>query len=102
MCLSAWTAAWLGMAYVAYGWQLVPPPGSPKDWTVLLIGLFGGMAALVALPALPWWAGLGLCAWLLRDPRPTARMLGVWWLVLSIATPFYHPYARLWLPLLAV
>ena len=34
--------------------------------------------------------------------RPIARpsrMLGAWWLVLSVLTPFYHPYARLWLPL---
>jgi hypothetical protein len=27
------------------------------------------------------------------------RILGSWWLILSILTPFYHPYARLWLPL---
>jgi hypothetical protein len=27
------------------------------------------------------------------------RLLGIAWLGLSIATPFYHPYARLWLPL---
>jgi hypothetical protein len=26
-------------------------------------------------------------------------MVGAWWLVYSILTPFYHPYARLWLPL---
>ncbi len=26
-------------------------------------------------------------------------MLGSWWILLSILTPFYHPYARLWMPL---
>jgi hypothetical protein len=26
-------------------------------------------------------------------------MLAAWWIVLSVVTPLYHPYARLWLPL---
>ena len=25
-------------------------------------------------------------------------MIGMGWLVLAILSPFYHPYARLWLP----
>ncbi len=33
-----------------------------------------------------------------RLRRPTA-LLVVGWLLLSIMTPFYHPYARLWLPI---
>ena len=32
------------------------------------------------------------------NARPV-RILGAWWLILSLLTPFYHPYARLWLPL---
>src|SRR5262249_29160159 len=40
--------------------------------------------------------------WLLSDRRPAVRVLGSWWLVLSVLTPFYHPYARLWLPMHAV
>jgi dolichyl-phosphate-mannose-protein mannosyltransferase len=53
------------------------------------------------MPNLPWWSGLVCCPWLIADARASARMVGVWWLVLSILTPFYHPYARLWLPVQA-
>ncbi len=55
--------------------------------------------ALAWLPTLPWWLGLILLPWLFREERPAFRVLGVWWLLLSIMTPMYHPYARLWLPL---
>jgi 4-amino-4-deoxy-L-arabinose transferase-like glycosyltransferase len=47
----------------------------------------------------PWWLGLGLTPWLLLNERAAARLLGVWWTVMSVLTPLYHPYARLWLPL---
>ena len=46
-----------------------------------------------------WWLGLGLAAFSVRNRRPRVRLLGVWWVALSILTPMYHPYARLWLPL---
>jgi 4-amino-4-deoxy-L-arabinose transferase-like glycosyltransferase len=45
-----------------------------------------------------WWLGLGLAFFLIGDKSPTARLVGVWWVALSILTPMYHPYARLWLP----
>ncbi len=48
---------------------------------------------------LDWWIGLASVGWLLFDPTPARRILGSWWLILSVMTPFYHPYARLWLPL---
>jgi 4-amino-4-deoxy-L-arabinose transferase-like glycosyltransferase len=45
-----------------------------------------------------WGFGLMLMPWLLN--RPTKfRVLGLWWLVFFVLTPFYHPYARLWMPL---
>jgi dolichyl-phosphate-mannose-protein mannosyltransferase len=47
----------------------------------------------------PYWLGLLMVPWLLTGPRPAARLVGVWWLVLAAISPFYHPYARLWLPL---
>ena len=50
----------------------------------------------------PYWPGLVLAPWLLTRPRPSIRLAGVWWLVLSVMSPFYHPYARLWLPYHAV
>jgi len=47
----------------------------------------------------PWWVGLGWTPWLLSAREPSRRLLGSWWLVMTALTPFYHPYARLWLPL---
>ena len=46
-----------------------------------------------------WWIGAGLVAFLIADASPAVRLVGVWWLALTILTPMYHPYARLWLPL---
>ena len=46
----------------------------------------------------PYWLGLLIAPWVLTWPRASVRMVGVWWLVLSMISPFYHPYARLWLP----
>jgi len=75
------------------------PPGKPNRYraSLLLLAIF----ALVVLlfPYVYWWLG---AAWVL-DPRqrrsPGNRLLAAAWLGLSILTPCYHPYARLWLPL---
>ena len=48
--------------------------------------------------ASPWWLGLIAFPWLVVGPRPAGRMVGVWWVALALSSPFYHPYARLWLP----
>jgi dolichyl-phosphate-mannose-protein mannosyltransferase len=55
---------------------------------------------LLGLLILPWLLGLRADR-MARDLGPTPRgaiTVGVWWLVLTFLTPFYHPYARLWLP----
>jgi hypothetical protein len=65
------------------------------------VGLLGGIAAFGVFPDFPWWLGLVWVPTLFRDRRPAVRVLAVWWLVMSILTPFYYPYARLWLPLSA-
>jgi dolichyl-phosphate-mannose-protein mannosyltransferase len=53
----------------------------------------------LVFPFFYWLLG---AAWVLA-PRQwssaSKRLLAVAWLGLSILTPFYHPYARLWLPL---
>jgi dolichyl-phosphate-mannose-protein mannosyltransferase len=57
---------------------------------------------LTVAPASPWWLGI---PWVLRRwnvSRPGERLLLVAWTGLSILTPFYHPYARLWLPLFSI
>jgi hypothetical protein len=58
-----------------------------------------GAVLIAAVPHAYWWV-VALCylPGHMRD-RPSKQVLGLAWLVLSIATPFYHPYARLWLPL---
>lgn len=70
--------------------------------------LRGSVAATVGLAVVSlilyrasssWWLGAALVVFLLRDRSPSVRLLGVWWAVLSIVTPLYRPYARLWLPL---
>ncbi|MHC5540550.1 ArnT family glycosyltransferase [Singulisphaera rosea] len=72
--------------------------GRLRPWIELCVGSL----VLGLLPTLAWWVSLALMPNLLLDRRPAARILAVWWLVMSVLTPFYHPYARLWLPLHAV
>jgi 4-amino-4-deoxy-L-arabinose transferase-like glycosyltransferase len=69
--------------------------GYIKNICAILLG-----AVLVAsLPHAYWWiVGLWFLPGHMHD-RPSKLVLGLAWLGLSIATPFYHPYARLWLPL---
>lgn len=98
-----WTAvSWL-VAVAASAWVgnvplRVQGPGRtrPAWW---LFALPAGALVVAMLPSAPWWIGLVLVPSLLRDGRPGARILAVWWLILSLMTPMYHPYARLWLPL---
>jgi hypothetical protein len=93
-----WGAVAWGVAWVAAD-LLFPRPSTPGLGSRIVIGLLAGSVALAVVPDLPWWIGLARAPWLVRDHRPRARLLGVWWIVLSLMTPFYHPYARLWLPL---
>jgi len=79
--------------------------GHPVRWPRLLIETFG-LAALCAVPNIEWWAPL---SWLglsaicrAHSVTPAMLLLAIAWLILSIMTPFYHPYARLWLPLHAL
>ncbi|MBX6312000.1 MAG: glycosyltransferase family 39 protein [Isosphaeraceae bacterium] len=96
----AWTLAWVGCAISANGPRLVNRrAGAP--WARLGIGLLVGTLVLGFLPNLPWWIGLGWLPWLLREDWPAVRLLGSWWLLMSVLTPLYHPYARLWLPVQA-
>jgi len=67
------------------------------------VALLAGLITVATLcPDAGWWLGLAAFARLLRDAEPSRRLLGMTWLVFSLVTPFYHPYARLWLPLHAL
>ena len=93
-----WPAAWVAASIAACGGSFFVR-NSRWDAARFRVGLLLGAAVMAALPDLGWWVGLVWFARLLFDSRPAARVLGAWWLVLSVLTPFYHPYARLWLPL---
>lgn len=94
----AWAGAWLASGIAARGYRLFFPQGR-WEGARLRLGLMLGAAAMATIPDLAWWVGLAWSGWLVADRKPAIRLLGVWWLVLSVLTPFYHPYARLWLPL---
>jgi dolichyl-phosphate-mannose-protein mannosyltransferase len=94
----AWTAAWIG-AGLAINGRGMTVSKSRWDMARLRVGWLLGAAAMAAIHDLAWWVGLAWAGWLLIDRRPALRVLGAWWLILSVMTPFYHPYARLWLPL---
>jgi dolichyl-phosphate-mannose-protein mannosyltransferase len=68
----------------------------------ILVGA-ASLTALYLIPAFAWSVVLGwifLC--LIRNSRGATSsvcLLGVGWVLLAVMTPFYHPYARLWLPI---
>ena len=100
-------AKWsVALACVAYLTRLQRKPlmaGSPLRLgclypRVLVAGMFLGWIMALGLLA----GGALLIVSVLEPPSPRAishRLLASWWLVLVVMTPFYHPYARLWLPL---
>ncbi len=75
----------------------LPPRGGKAVIPLLVLG-----AATVVAPTTLWWIGLALAAFAWRDASPGLRLLAVAWVGLSVLTPFYHPYARLWLPIQAL
>jgi len=98
-----WSLMTWGVAVLAV---LLSRPGSSAGiggsvTTVLqrMAPLFCATLAFVLIPTLPWWLGFLACSTCLSVGSPGARVLACWWLILSVLTPFYHPYARLWLPL---
>jgi hypothetical protein len=60
--------------------------------------------AIFLIVLLPDWYGLIGLAWVSfsREWSTGRRFLACAWMVLCTVTPFYHPYARLWLPLQSV
>ncbi len=60
------------------------------------------LTAVCLVPNLAWWVPLiclpGLVGWARVADSRTVTVLGTAWVILSLLTPFYHPYARLWLP----
>jgi hypothetical protein len=120
--IESWGAHWaLQMAQgAALGGASLGVPWSALAWGLAIVGAFLGsgvglplgrnlatpvMLMIVSLPVFAlipgagWWLAVAWLTWAWRDPRPSSRLLAVFWLVPAVLTPFYHPYARLWLPL---
>ncbi len=68
---------------------------------IVLVTLF--VASLRTTPDLAWWVPLFFlpCALYVRKTGLSKPVVLAYtaWLTLAVLTPFYHPYARLWLPL---
>jgi dolichyl-phosphate-mannose-protein mannosyltransferase len=94
--IAAWALAWSGMGFARNGLRIAPRESGcrPRFW----IGLLAGCALLGKIPNLTWWVSLGCMPWALFDRRPSIRVVAASWALLTVLTPFYHPYARLWLP----
>ena len=87
-------------------WMTLFKGRSTKFRTVLILGLavagwcFLEPSYLLALLILPWLLGLpgGRLDEVFGPSTTATRLVGTWWLTMFVITPFYHPYARLWLP----
>lgn len=90
--------AWLATAYTQNGIRFWNAE-SRRTPVRFLVGLLIALVAFGLLPMLPWWLAVACLPVLLVDRRSSVRILGCWWMIMSILTPLYHPYARLWLPL---
>jgi hypothetical protein len=95
--LVSWFAAWIAVAFCLG--SLRAQAVGQGSWLPFWVALLGGAALSAKFPNLGWWVGLAWAPWLLVDSRPGARLAAASWVLLSVITPFYHPYARLWLPL---
>ena len=101
LVVTAWAVAAFGG--IAFRWFATARElRSPADLRLHLGLATAGGILFAAIPNAAWWLGLIAAPALIASRRPSARLVGLWWLVLSILTPFYHPYARLWLPIHAV
>ncbi len=64
------------------------------------------LGTVCVVPHLAYWIPLvGIPAVIVYGGGMASKpvwVLGVCWVILSVLTPFYHPYARLWLPLEAL
>lgn len=96
----SWAAIAAGLATLATAFAS-PSPGERRGTLTLVLAL-GSAISFGLMPTLSWWlAGLVAIA-ALTHPDPPRRGLACGWLVMTVLTPLYHPYARLWLPLEAL
>ncbi|MFM7592601.1 MAG: ArnT family glycosyltransferase, partial [Isosphaeraceae bacterium] len=69
---------------------------SPGHW----LALSPILISLILVPNASWLIALVKLPELMKSEKIGQRLLFVWLVVMSVITPVYHPYARLWLPAL--
>ena len=95
---SLWMAGAWGLAVVAGRFANGGLTDPARRRSLVLIAP-AGLALTAIVPTAGWWLGW---IWLARraaTARAAERVVGVGWVVMTILTPMYHPYARLWMPL---
>jgi dolichyl-phosphate-mannose-protein mannosyltransferase len=90
----AWPVAWIGGTFA--GWRGHGPRSAQVRRRM---GFVLGSAVYGVAPNLGWWVALAMLPWWVASKSPARRLLAIGWVSMAILTPFYHPYARLWLPL---
>jgi 4-amino-4-deoxy-L-arabinose transferase-like glycosyltransferase len=97
---SSGLAAILGIAIVG------GEHGFERRFAARLLVMLFCLAALCVLPHTAFWLSLIGASTIIAlgggAGAKAAWVLGVCWWILAILTPFYHPYARLWLPVEAL
>ena len=56
------------------------------------------LISIILVPNAAWVVSIIRLPGLLKSDKIGLRLLAVWFATMSIITPVYHPYARLWLP----
>ena len=102
---SVWLASG-GVAAASAMMLIAGELGSVRRLRPILLLEILSLTGVCLVPNLPWWISLicfpGLVRWAPVADARTVTVLGTAWVSLSLLTPFYHPYARLWLPLEAL
>lgn len=68
------------------------------EFTTLIIRKTVMLAFILFIPHSIWPLSIILVPKLWANREPGKRLAAVWFVFMSLITPCYHPYARLWLP----
>jgi dolichyl-phosphate-mannose-protein mannosyltransferase len=99
---------WLGCGGIAASVGMLLSVGDFRTRGRLLFRILVeaiSLSALCLIPEISWWICLFWISIALIQRKGIATLqaylLFTGWVTLSVLTPFYHPYARLWLPVQA-
>lgn len=102
-------SVWLGCGGIAASLGMLLSVGDFRARGRLLLRVLVdaiSLSALCLIPVVSWWVCLFWIAIALIQRKGIetlpSYLLLTGWVTLSVLTPFYHPYARLWLPVQAL